>query len=57
MATFTVLNEPDDPNCAFRVRVGDALAAIGRTIGLGNNDVAVLEKVRDKTPANPVSVD
>lgn len=40
-----------------RVRVGDALAAIGRKIGLSNEDFAVLESVRDKTPAKPLSFD
>ena len=32
-----------------RVRMGDALAALGRKIGLTQEDVAVLESVRDKT--------
>lgn len=32
-----------------RVRMGDALAAIGRKIGLTNQDVAALESVSDKT--------
>lgn len=40
-----------------RVRVGEALAAIGRKIGLTNEDFAVLESVRDKTPAKPLSFD
>jgi plasmid stability protein len=40
-----------------RVRVGDALAAIGRKIGLTNEDFAVFESVRDKTPAKPLSFD
>jgi plasmid stability protein len=40
-----------------RVRVGDALAAIGRKIGLRNEDFAVFEQVRDKTPAKPASFD
>ncbi len=40
-----------------RVRVGDALAAIGRNIGLTNDDFAVFENVRDKTPAKPLSFD
>lgn len=31
-----------------RVRMGDALAAIGRKIGLTQEDVAVLESLRDK---------
>jgi plasmid stability protein len=37
-----------------RVRLGDALAALGRTIGLSNKDVEVLERVRDRTPAKPL---
>ena len=40
-----------------RVRMGDALAAIGRKIGLTNEDFAVFERVRDKTPAKPLSFD
>jgi len=40
-----------------RVRVGEALASIGRKIGLTNEDFAVFESVRDKTPAKPLSLD
>jgi plasmid stability protein len=40
-----------------RVRMGEALAAIGRKIGLTNEDFAVFEAVRDKTPAKPLSFD
>jgi plasmid stability protein len=40
-----------------RVRMGEALAAIGRRIGLSNEDVAVLESVRDTTPAKPLNFD
>lgn len=40
-----------------RVRAGDALAAIGRNLGLSNEDFAVLESVRDKTPAKPLNFD
>jgi plasmid stability protein len=40
-----------------RVRVGEALAEIGRKIGLTNEDFAVFESVRDKTPAKPLSFD
>ena len=40
-----------------RVRVGDALAAISRKVGLTDEDFAVLEAVRDKTPAKPLSFD
>ena len=37
-----------------RVQMGDALAALGRKIGLTNEDFAVFEQVRDKTPAEPM---
>ncbi len=37
-----------------RLKMGDALADLGRKIGLTNEDVAVFEKVRDKTPAEPM---
>jgi plasmid stability protein len=37
-----------------RVRLGDALAALGREIGLTDQDFAVFEQVRDKTPAEPL---
>lgn len=37
-----------------RVRMGDALAALGHTIGMINEDFAVFEQVRDKTPAEPM---
>lgn len=40
-----------------RVRMGEALAAIGRKVGLTNEDFAVFESVRDKTPAKPLSFD
>ncbi|MEB2400771.1 MAG: plasmid stabilization protein [Alcaligenaceae bacterium] len=40
-----------------RVRMGEALAAIGRKIGLTNEDFAVFESVCDKTPAKPLSFD
>ena len=40
-----------------RVRVGEALAAIGRKIGLTNEDFAIFESVRDETPAKPLSFD
>ena len=39
---------------AARVRMGDALAALGRTIGLTNKDFEVFDQVRDKTPAKPL---
>ena len=40
-----------------RVRMGEALTAIGRKIGLSNEDFSVFESVRDKTPANPLTFD
>ena len=40
-----------------RVRMGEALAAMCRKIGLTNEDFAVFENVRDKTPAKPLSFD
>jgi plasmid stability protein len=40
-----------------RVRMGEALAAIGRRIGLTNEDFAIFESVRDKKPARPLSFD
>lgn len=36
------------------VRMGDALAALGRKIGLTNKDFAIFEQVRDKKPAEPM---
>lgn len=40
-----------------RVRMGDALASVGRKIGLTDEDLAVFDRVRDKTPAEPLSFD
>ena len=37
-----------------RVRMGDALAALGRTIGLTNEDFEIFEQGRDRTPAEPL---
>jgi plasmid stability protein len=37
-----------------RVRVGDALAALGRTIGLRNEDFEIFDQGRDRTPAEPL---
>jgi plasmid stability protein len=37
-----------------RVRLGDALAALGREVGLTDEDLAVFEEVRDKAPAEPM---
>ena len=37
-----------------RVLLGDALAALGRQVGLTNEDVAVLQQSQDQTPAQPL---
>ena len=37
-----------------RIRMGDALAEIGRRAGLTNDDFAQFEDVRDRTPAKPI---
>jgi plasmid stability protein len=37
--------------------VGDALAALGRKIGLRNEDFAVFDQVRDTTPAEPLRLE
>lgn len=41
--------EPDQ-----RLRVGDALAELGKSLGLNNEDCAMLDQVRDTTPAVPI---
>jgi plasmid stability protein len=40
-----------------RVRMGDALSAIGSKIGLVIKDFVVFDGLRDKTPAKPLSLD
>ncbi|MBU2753452.1 Arc family DNA-binding protein [Acidithiobacillus sp. CV18-2] len=37
-----------------RLRLGTALAELGRRVGLADDDIAAFEQVRDKTPAEPV---
>ncbi|PMS38214.1 plasmid stability protein [Trinickia symbiotica] len=37
-----------------RVRLGDALAALGRKAGLTNEDLAIFDQTREKTPAEPM---
>jgi len=37
-----------------RVRLGEALAALSRDIGLRNEDFEVFERVRDSAPAMPL---
>ncbi len=40
-----------------RVRLGDALAELGREVGLTNEDFEVFNQVRDKTPAEPPRIE
>lgn len=42
---------------ASRVHMGDALAALGREIGLTNEDFDVLTQVTDKTAAEPLGLE
>ncbi len=37
-----------------RVRLGEALAALGRQVGLTNQDVDAIQQMNDKTPAEPL---
>ena len=37
-----------------RVRLGEALAALSRDIGLTNEDFEIFERVRDRAPALPL---
>lgn len=37
-----------------RLRMGDALAELGRRVGLTNGDFAGMDQVRDKGPAEPM---
>src|SRR5260363_199935 len=37
----------------MRVRLGEALAALGRKTGLTHKDFEIFDRVRDKTPAEP----
>lgn len=46
----TLEQDVEPPN---RVRLGDALAALGRDISLTNEDIAFTETKRDRTPAEP----
>ncbi|WP_150049087.1 FitA-like ribbon-helix-helix domain-containing protein [Methylomonas rhizoryzae] len=39
-----------------RIRMGEALMALGRQIGLTDEDVEVFEQIEDKAPADPVEV-
>ena len=40
-----------------RVRLGEALAELGRKIGLTNEDFEVFHQVKDKMPAEPLRLE
>jgi antitoxin FitA len=40
---------------AQRVRFGDALAALGRKAGLTDEDIAIIDQTRDRSPAKPMT--
>ena len=40
-----------------RLHMGDALAALGRKVGLTNEDFSIFDQVRDKTPAEPMRLE
>lgn len=40
-----------------RVRLGEALAALTRQAGLTDDDIAAIERTRDRTPAHPMTFD
>jgi len=39
-----------------RLRMGEALAALGREIGLQDDDLSALDELRDRDPATPVEL-
>ena len=39
---------------AMRVRLGDALAALGREVVLTDEDIAIIDRMRNKSPAEPM---
>jgi plasmid stability protein len=40
-----------------RLRLGTALVELGRRVGLTEEDLAILDELRDKTPAEPVKLE
>ena len=47
---LTTAVKPND-----RIKVGDALADIGRQVGFSNDDFTIFDRVSDKTPAQPLT--
>jgi len=39
---------------AKRVRLGDALAVLGRKVGITDEDIATIDRARQKSPAKPM---
>lgn len=39
-----------------RLRLGDALSSLGRDLALTDDDVAALDAVRDRSPAEPLTL-
>lgn len=52
---MTHTDTDDDPEAP--IRLGAALAAIGRRFGLTDDDIAAIERMRDRTPAQPMTFD
>lgn len=50
--TATTVRKPG--KAENRVRMGDALAALGRKAGLKDDDIAALARSRERAPAEPV---
>jgi plasmid stability protein len=40
---------------AKRLRLGDALAALGRKVGITDEDIAIIDQTRNKSPAEPMT--
>jgi plasmid stability protein len=40
-----------------RIHLGTALAALGRRVGLSNEDIEGINQARDKRPAEPIKFD
>lgn len=50
------LPDPDDAwNQVSLGRIGDALAALGRKAGLTDEDMAAIDRARDRAPAKPMT--
>jgi len=50
-AILTDIAQPDQ-----RLRIGDALASLGRKAGLTDEDIAFVDKARSKVPAEPLGL-